>query len=310
MAANDDAASSRCVDVCVRVFEDPFYNFRTELSGRVFVRYDVALIEHEHSNQVSRTLAGTTLSLVFSFASLAVGVRGGIFVRSIAMQANGQYHRSASSTTRETSDDSFVVVARCCCRLSFVGRRSVRSSDRCDDCDFFSALKFERTRFNVLAKSPCLFDLSVDCRLLANAVRWFYVRRFVFGAVVAAALSEHVAVARTISTIRETPLQRRSFRLLAIAALLLLSSSRVQVASCGISADAISFKSLTMESEKYICVRETVNGQDSIAIIDTSNPSAMIRRPITADAAIMHPDAPILSLKGSPLWSDVVGVVL
>lgn len=54
-----------------------------------------------------------------------------------------------------------------------------------------------------------------------------------------------------------------------------------------------------MESEKYICVRETVNGQDSIAIIDTANPSAMIRRPITADAAIMHPDAPVLSLKGT-----------
>lgn len=70
-----------------------------------------------------------------------------------------------------------------------------------------------------------------------------------------------------------------------------------QIGACGISADAISFKTLTMESEKYICVRETVNGQESIAIIETANPSAMIRRPITAEAAIMHPEQPILTLK-------------
>jgi clathrin heavy chain len=52
-----------------------------------------------------------------------------------------------------------------------------------------------------------------------------------------------------------------------------------------------------MESEKYICVRETVNGQESIAIIETANPANMIRRPITAEAAIMHPEQPILTLK-------------
>lgn len=53
-----------------------------------------------------------------------------------------------------------------------------------------------------------------------------------------------------------------------------------------------------MESEKFICVRET-GAQNSVSIIDTANPSAPIKRPITADSAIMNPDQKIIALKAA-----------
>ena len=53
-----------------------------------------------------------------------------------------------------------------------------------------------------------------------------------------------------------------------------------------------------MESDKYICVRETAP-QNSVVIIDMSMPMQPLRRPITADSALMNPDSRILALKGN-----------
>jgi clathrin heavy chain len=52
-----------------------------------------------------------------------------------------------------------------------------------------------------------------------------------------------------------------------------------------------------MESEKYICVRETAPS-NSVVIIDMSMPSQPLRRPITADSALMNPASRVLALKG------------
>ena len=52
-----------------------------------------------------------------------------------------------------------------------------------------------------------------------------------------------------------------------------------------------------MESDKYICVRETAP-QNSVVIIDMSMPMQPLRRPITADSALMNPNSRILALKG------------
>lgn len=52
-----------------------------------------------------------------------------------------------------------------------------------------------------------------------------------------------------------------------------------------------------MESDKYICVRETAP-QNSVVIIDMSMPNQPLRRPITADSALMNPNSRILALKG------------
>ena len=52
-----------------------------------------------------------------------------------------------------------------------------------------------------------------------------------------------------------------------------------------------------MESDKYICVRET-SPQNSVVIIDMNMPMQPLRRPITADSALMNPNSRILALKG------------
>ncbi|KAK1602644.1 hypothetical protein QYE76_027283 [Lolium multiflorum] len=51
-----------------------------------------------------------------------------------------------------------------------------------------------------------------------------------------------------------------------------------------------------MESDRYICVRET-SPHNSIVIIDMAMPSQPLRRPITADSALMNPNTRILALK-------------
>jgi hypothetical protein len=67
----------------------------------------------------------------------------------------------------------------------------------------------------------------------------------------------------------------------------------------GINPQFISFASLTMESEKYICVREEVNGQVQVVIIDMATPTEPQRRPITAEAAIMNPVSKVIALKAN-----------
>eukprot|EP01018_Ginkgo_biloba_P000169 Gb_33029 [translate_table: standard] len=67
--------------------------------------------------------------------------------------------------------------------------------------------------------------------------------------------------------------------------------------SLGINPQFITFTHVTMESDKYICVRETAP-QNSVVIIDMNMPMQPLRRPITADSALMNPNSRILALKG------------
>jgi clathrin heavy chain len=53
-----------------------------------------------------------------------------------------------------------------------------------------------------------------------------------------------------------------------------------------------------LESDRFICVREKVNEQNQVVIIDLADANNLMRRPITADSAIMHPKQKILALKG------------
>ena len=63
----------------------------------------------------------------------------------------------------------------------------------------------------------------------------------------------------------------------------------------------IGFATLTMESDKFICVREKVGETAQVIIIDLSDSGNPIRRPITADSAIMNPASKVIALKGVPL---------
>ncbi|KAK8647485.1 hypothetical protein V6N13_121221 [Hibiscus sabdariffa] len=59
----------------------------------------------------------------------------------------------------------------------------------------------------------------------------------------------------------------------------------------GISPQFITFTNVTMESDKFICVRETA----------PQNSVVPLRRPITADSALMNPNSRILALKAKLL---------
>ncbi|WVZ54972.1 hypothetical protein U9M48_005696 [Paspalum notatum var. saurae] len=66
--------------------------------------------------------------------------------------------------------------------------------------------------------------------------------------------------------------------------------------SLGIAPQFVTFTHVTMESDKYICVRET-SPQNSVVIVDMAMPNQPLRRPITADSALMNPNTRILALK-------------
>lgn len=53
-----------------------------------------------------------------------------------------------------------------------------------------------------------------------------------------------------------------------------------------------------MESDKFVCVRETAPS-NQLVVVDTANPTAPQRRPITADSAIMNPASKIIALKAT-----------
>lgn len=53
-----------------------------------------------------------------------------------------------------------------------------------------------------------------------------------------------------------------------------------------------------MESDKFICVREKVGETAEVVIIDMADPTNPIRRPISADSAIMNPASKVIALKG------------
>lgn len=53
-----------------------------------------------------------------------------------------------------------------------------------------------------------------------------------------------------------------------------------------------------MESDKFICVREKVDETAYVVIIDMADATHPIKRPITADSAIMNPTSKVIALKG------------
>ncbi|PZC78648.1 hypothetical protein B5X24_HaOG201947 [Helicoverpa armigera] len=72
----------------------------------------------------------------------------------------------------------------------------------------------------------------------------------------------------------------------------------LQLTNVGINPASISFNTLTMESDKFICVREKVGETAEVVIIDMADPTNPIRRPISADSAIMNPASKVIALKG------------
>lgn len=73
----------------------------------------------------------------------------------------------------------------------------------------------------------------------------------------------------------------------------------LQLQNVGINAANIGFSTLTMESDKFICVREKVGEQAQVVIVDMADPNNPTRRPISADSAIMNPASKVIALKAA-----------
>ncbi|KXZ42859.1 hypothetical protein GPECTOR_114g310 [Gonium pectorale] len=76
----------------------------------------------------------------------------------------------------------------------------------------------------------------------------------------------------------------------------LLVQEKLLLPSIGVAQDFISFKNVTMESDKYLCIRET-GAQNTVVIVDMSNPLNPARRQISADSALMCLDKKVIALK-------------
>jgi clathrin heavy chain len=71
----------------------------------------------------------------------------------------------------------------------------------------------------------------------------------------------------------------------------------LRLSTVGVNQANVTFATLTMESDKFICVREKQGETTQICIIDLKEPNAPTRRPINADSAIMHPTSKVIALK-------------
>ncbi|DBA67143.1 hypothetical protein WJX79_007694 [Trebouxia sp. C0005] len=66
----------------------------------------------------------------------------------------------------------------------------------------------------------------------------------------------------------------------------------------GVNQQFISFTNVTMESDKFICIRET-GANNSVVIVDMASPTTPMRRPITAESALMNPANKVIALKAT-----------
>ncbi|KAJ2909365.1 Clathrin heavy chain, partial [Coemansia aciculifera] len=71
----------------------------------------------------------------------------------------------------------------------------------------------------------------------------------------------------------------------------------VKLPELGIDVGNISFNTLTLQSDKFICIREKTAQREQVCIVDLQDSSKTFRRPITADSAIMNPENKIIALK-------------
>lgn len=70
----------------------------------------------------------------------------------------------------------------------------------------------------------------------------------------------------------------------------------LQLSSLGIDPSAIGFATLTMTSDKFICIREEQAKQ--VVIVDLADVNNLTRRPISAESACMNPNEQVIALRG------------
>ncbi|CAE7493273.1 Cltc [Symbiodinium natans] len=77
-------------------------------------------------------------------------------------------------------------------------------------------------------------------------------------------------------------------------------TTAIDLASQGINAQAFKFNSLTMESDKYISIKDTAaDGTAQVVVVDMHNNNAINKRPMKAEATLMNPADNIIALKAA-----------
>ncbi|XP_078000561.1 clathrin heavy chain 1-like [Glandiceps talaboti] len=77
--------------------------------------------------------------------------------------------------------------------------------------------------------------------------------------------------------------------------------SHLKIQDVGVSADNIGLNTLTMDSDKFICVREKVGQKAQVSVINVYDPQNVLRRSISADSAIMNPTSTIIALRAGKI---------
>ncbi|KAM9913562.1 hypothetical protein OXX69_001487 [Metschnikowia pulcherrima] len=72
-----------------------------------------------------------------------------------------------------------------------------------------------------------------------------------------------------------------------------------QLTELGISPQSLDFKSTTLESDRYICVRESGAQGNTVAIVDLQQNCEVTRKNMSADNAIMHPVQNVIALRAN-----------
>eukprot|EP01089_Gocevia_fonbrunei_P012839 TRINITY_DN3133_c0_g4_i1.p1 TRINITY_DN3133_c0_g4~~TRINITY_DN3133_c0_g4_i1.p1 ORF type:complete len:359 (+),score=52.99 TRINITY_DN3133_c0_g4_i1:153-1229(+) len=74
----------------------------------------------------------------------------------------------------------------------------------------------------------------------------------------------------------------------------------VQLPLLGVPLESIAFTTTTLESQKYVCVRDVTQADKYIFVIDLETPSKTVRTKINAESAIMNPTHNHVALRSAP----------
>merc|ERR1719450_1149795 len=73
----------------------------------------------------------------------------------------------------------------------------------------------------------------------------------------------------------------------------------INLADQGLNPQGFRFGNLTMESDKYISVKDAAaDGTSQVVVVDMHNGNAVNKRPMKAEASLMNPTDNIIALKG------------
>ncbi len=70
-----------------------------------------------------------------------------------------------------------------------------------------------------------------------------------------------------------------------------------QLQSLGVNPASFNFLSTTLQSDHYVCCRETANGKNTVAMVDLKNNNSLTRKNMSADSVIMNPSQFIIALR-------------